>query len=790
MRVERILKISGYRIFRSYRWPTELQAFSRYNLIYGWNGSGKTTISGLFRALEKRAAILEGDVEFAISGGSVRGQDIPSAGIPAVRVFNRDSVDRSVFESKSVELAPIYYIGEDSVDKQREVEVLRAKEQSTSEYIARIQAEKRKADKALEDFCSEKALEIKRLLTRQGGGRYSTYNSTRYKAAAGPILDSKDVALEDAERQRLQAVALSNEMPTLPSVPEPKVDVYGLMKELTDLLQREVTSNPIGFLLERPDASSWVQAGIFIHEKHGSKDCIYCGGILSEDRVRALGDHFNDQVKRLNSDIDSLIGRISSARTAIESASLPSKAELYPHLASEYEKHLNTFRAFQQNLVRVLERMVAALHSKKDSPFKAMSLDLVPLDLNKERDGVFLSILKLLAGAAMPLSGFWAASAIDRISDLVAQHNEHSSEFSNQISTAQDRLERDFVASTIGAYQDRLAEVARLSEEEGNAKSEREALSARISTLESQIVEHRRPVEELNFELASYLGHSDIQFEVLETGYRIVRNGVPALNLSEGERTAIAFMYFLKSLRGTDFDLEGGVVVVDDPVSSLDSNSLYSAFSFMKERLRDSGQLIVMTHNFEFFRLVKSWLGHMPKVPMPPGASRRDVSYYMLRTYRDDTGRRSEIGSLDRLLLDYESDYHYLFKLVFAAAANPEEVALEQSYTLPNVARRLLEAVFAFKSPGVSGLQRQMEKAEYESAVKTRILRFLHVHSHSDRVGGVEHDLFTLSEARSVMRDVLRLIASIDRKHYEGMVLAIGRQLTDLDLAVVIEAGV
>ncbi len=42
---------------------------------------------------------------------------------------------------------------------------------------------------------------------------------------------------------------------------------------------------------------------------------------------------------------------------------------------------------------------------------------------------------------------------------------------------------------------------------------------------------------------------------------------------SEGERTAIAFLYFLKSLQDKSFDLANGIVVIDDPVSSLDANA-------------------------------------------------------------------------------------------------------------------------------------------------------------------------------------------------------------------------
>ena len=74
-------------------------------------------------------------------------------------------------------------------------------------------------------------------------------------------------------------------------------------------------------------------------------------------------------------------------------------------------------------------------------------------------------------------------------------------------------------------------------------------VTSTIRHKERAILEHRRPAEELNRELHLYLGHSELQFDVKETGYEITRNGVRAESLSEGEKTAIALLYFLKSLR-------------------------------------------------------------------------------------------------------------------------------------------------------------------------------------------------------------------------------------------------
>ncbi|WP_202758383.1 AAA family ATPase [Delftia acidovorans] len=84
-------------------------------------------------------------------------------------------------------------------------------------------------------------------------------------------------------------------------------------------------------------------------------------------------------------------------------------------------------------------------------------------------------------------------------------------------------------------------------------------LRRQIAVLEQKVRQHRRPAEELNKELASYLGRDELRFDVEQNGYKIMRGDRPAPHLSDGERTSIAFLYFLKSLNATDFDLETGI---------------------------------------------------------------------------------------------------------------------------------------------------------------------------------------------------------------------------------------
>ncbi|MBU1249290.1 MAG: AAA family ATPase, partial [Proteobacteria bacterium] len=135
----------------------------------------------------------------------------------------------------------------------------------------------------------------------------------------------------------------------------------------------------------------------------------------------------------------------------------------------------------------------------------------------------------------------------------------------------------------------------------------------------------------------------------------------------------------------------------------------------------------------------------------------------------------------DPLLRDYESDYHYLFKLVAGVAGAKSDCPLVGYYAMPNIARRLLETFLSFRFPasaaapngGFSALLDGVQSVD--AAVKMRILRFLHVCSHFDRVSDQEHDPSILAETPKVMGDVMALIRGEDQRHYDQMVALVGQ---------------
>ena len=152
-------------------WPTEMASFGRYNLIYGWNGSGKTTISRLFQALEMRKSV-EFNVDLSIDGMNVNGSDFEQINTPG-GVFNRDFVLENVFPADGGDMALILVLGKDNVQKQQAIERLKESHAAAEAALQEARLAKAAATKALDQHCIDRAMAIEAILRSSASSRYS-----------------------------------------------------------------------------------------------------------------------------------------------------------------------------------------------------------------------------------------------------------------------------------------------------------------------------------------------------------------------------------------------------------------------------------------------------------------------------------------------------------------------------------------------------------------------------------------------------------------------------------------
>lgn len=749
MGIERISKIKSHRIFRTFVWPQDLLDFKEKNLFYGWNGTGKSTLSNLFRSVEKKASISEGEVEFIISGNKVNGAAFATAqGLPQVRVFNKDFISDNVFTSHGA-VAPIFFLGEENIEKQKKVENLKSDLDQAEKEGREKEAEKRLSEKALDEFKKERAKSIKDLLSSSGGNNpYNNYDKRAYQVKCDEVLK-----LSDAEQKAkvLDEFDLDAQKKKKESTPLDKLEIlkfsYPDTQQLTDqvvaLLKKTVVSAVIENLKNDQELSGWVKTGLAKHKKDHSSDCLFCGQPLPDGRIQELEEHFNDKYNAFIAEIESQSAVVKSAIDSLKLCAPPNRLGLYDHLKSEFDARCQELFNEISGIKEYLETLLAALKDKMQKPFQSIerSFDVVTGNGN----------------------------VISDLNAVIRKHNQETDDFQTAIGAARTAIEESLVAQSLTEYQKKKNDVDVVATALQAASEKSAALKSDIREVEKDIEEHRRPADELNADIRSYLGRDELTFEIQGSGYQINRNDNPAKNLSEGERTAIAFLYFLKSLGDKSFSLKDGIVVIDDPVSSLDSNALFHAFGFMKDRTKDAGQLFILTHSHSFFRQVKNWFNHLPN------QNKKDINvrpgrFYMLTSNVNDGNRSSSISKLDSLLHEYESEYHYLFSLVYDAANSEEEAGLQQNYHLPNIARRLLESFLAFRQPSKSGeLRQQLDLIDFDVAKKTRILRFLHTHSHAGQISDPEHDPSILIETKHVLNDLLCLIQKDDDRHFDQM---------------------
>ena len=117
MKLTRISRLQGCGVFRNFSWPgEELLDFKQYNLIYGWNGTGKTTLSRLLRDLELKRSPRLGNAVLRIDGSDVRGENFPDSDVQ-VRVFNRDFIQENGIPGGGARHATDPYLGAENVEK-------------------------------------------------------------------------------------------------------------------------------------------------------------------------------------------------------------------------------------------------------------------------------------------------------------------------------------------------------------------------------------------------------------------------------------------------------------------------------------------------------------------------------------------------------------------------------------------------------------------------------------------------------------------------------------------------
>jgi wobble nucleotide-excising tRNase len=738
--IRTIQSLKAFGVFSDFQWPTGLPEFKQFNLIYGWNYSGKTTLSRAVRCFEQK----QPHVDFAGAQVQLKGEDgaihhlsAPNTA-PALRVFNTDFVrENLIFETGNA--TPILVLGAEDIAKQ---EMLKEKKAGREKLVLSIvsnnaigESKNSAIEKALTNYARDF---IKNPLS------VVSYDKTRFQAK---VIECKNspvsyVLNDEGFAQFLSLYLATEKKPPLTIKVVSLSPVARVKERAAELFARVVTaSHTITRLKEDPAVESWVKEGRPLHA--GKTTCQFCGQSLPVDFLAHLAGHFSADYENLMAELDAFLGTVQSAQK--EEIALDYKGDFYAGLQERFtieKNRLDQLLEARRSALVTLEIAGVAKQTKAFTSLKCPAIGTPDQEISLR---------------------------IETINGIIAEHNGRTAEFDKIRQEAFDKLEKHYAASFVRdqKYNEMVQEIDDLKITVSEQTKQLDLLDAEIRALEMELSDASRGAGRINDLLLACFRKGDLRLEVTaDKTFQIVRGGVIAKNLSEGEKTAIAFAYFMTRIRDGRHPLADTRVFIDDPVSSLDASHLFSTYALIKTQLSGCKQLFVATHNFEFYSLMRDWAADVERnkdAAKPQTVWKKWAIFYVKR--RDDG--EAELLEIPKELLRFRSEYHYLFSTLYHFERAGTE-KFDSLLSLPNVVRRFMEAFGGIMIPTNEGLHKKMERLFFNALERERVWKFINQYSHNNTITR-SLTIPDMSECKAVVEACLKAVRVWDADYFKDL---------------------
>lgn len=735
----------SFGIFDDYVKPVAIQDFSDRNIIYGWNYSGKTTISRLFGVLEwKKLHEDFAATKFQVldHAGTLISDETIGTCNKLVRVFNSDFIENSLkWDGRAFN--PILLLGDDSIEAEKKIERY---EKLIKRYLASATKKRSEIASIDREVAEGKTLVAKQIKTTLG--IVEAFNATHLTSILVWLsLDDDSHILSSEQLANDLKLASTAEKDKLAPISKLVINLVGskLHNEAGTLLAKTPeVSQIIEYLKNHSAVSDWVEKGLHLHED--KTHCEFCNNLIPPTRLAELHAHFSKDVLNHKTDLQSLIHQTMAAKLGL------------------HDKRLNEFNAqFRDRLDPILSDVNVAI-----TAYNAWLEYLTELLEEKKLNSQFIQV----PAPSNPKNLQEAVtSAVLTLNTLIGENNLISENFSVEKINAITRLKKHYAEQFQTDYkvdegENRKSQLKAHADRYEAATAEAQN---RVKGLQATISRAQKGREKINTRIANLLGSNSIQITVIEIDgedrFQLTRQGKVAKNLSEGEKTAIAFAFFLTKLQEIK-KLEEVIVYIDDPISSLDSNHIFQVFSIIKNTFfykKEDGewktsckQLFVSTHNFEFF----SFLRELP-------GSEKKMRFYLAKRV---SATRSTFTDMPPSILKYSSEYHFLFSIIYNYYKSNDKADIELLLSLPNAVRRFVELYTYSKIP-LFYKSTVGQRAEQLFGVEKshRLLKVLHHFSHLESIERLAANTDLISDIETVIQEIVEHIQSEDKVHFDAL---------------------
>lgn len=767
--IKRINKIKNFGVFEDYRRSGDIRDFEEKNIIYGWNYSGKTTLSRLISYLDKNVEIEDDykDVEFEVEleDGSKIDNINRGTSTLQVQVFNSDFVKDNLHFGISDKINGIKFAVGDTGNILEQIEEIDKYITKANIVIGRNQ-DNITSFNGFETKFTEEARHLTDLL---GLGRGFTKTNVRnyVQEWAGQPLESFVIS-DDAELNRVLTNAKAqNTGSKIDTTNSPSTRYESLCNQVKTVLKRQPQHSTDDELLSSDrDFYNWAKSGLELYNRKNPQPqrCAFCGGIITkEGRLAELNAYYTNEASKVKTEIEQLKLSIEEEKQRFENLDWSRKSD--NDLAQSYRDCYIEKKQSYQLIKDAYKALLDVLISKLDDKYSNslfVSMEFGDIDES--------------ANAAVQE---WVSS----VSEIFNQSNAIIDDFNTTKENAKKQYIKHYIAKFLIDHDYRVIErkkeveerwLRRINDAIKQKEGEKKRLSAQLESVE-------KGKEELKGFIKLFLNREDLDIAVTEDNYFVLKRGEKiATHLSEGERTAIAFSHFMVTLKSLKDEnkLQNYIIFIDDPISSLDANhiaqvsALLNTFFFAKgldttnpEKVCNCfQQLFIATHNFELFSFLKDANNINRRKKVLEGGKTKEVpacNYFMIKKLDI---KKSTIIDIPKSLSKYKSEYVYLFSEIdkFKNDGYPDD----RAYMMPNIVRRFLEIYTLMKLPGNTDEIDNRIKLLFADRIVE--LKILHNFSHFTSFDRVTKHTELVLRIQDVIEDLYKILAE-DELHYQSL---------------------
>lgn len=735
-----IKSLKNFGAYTTFAWPNaaDMRAFARFNLFYGWNYSGKTTISRFFDCL--RLGKLDEPflkATFHITredGTSVNEQNIQPD--PGIRVCNVDYIRRNLrWDQPDHGLEPIFILGEENLALQARLEEILKLLPPLRDATRSADDQRKELEHSLNQKLTDEARKVKQHLWADRPEAFERPRLQKLIQELGP--GHVNLQLTDERYVEESAKFSARSLDRLPTVSVP-TQISMLPTIFPELLSLTPSGRVIEKLQANPELNIWVKRGWELHSHSAGEQCAFCGNTLSAERASQLAQHFSQEYQKQLDELIPIKESYMSARASLAKASnlAFNRGNFYAHLAERAAERITEHQIAVIAECEKLDTVISLLGEKEKNLFNRLTCETDPSVDNRLQESV------------------------NKLNAIVQEHNDYTTNLAASRDSARMALTYHAAsqAATATEYFETRSKIDDLKDNQNRTDEEIRGFETEQRNLLAKLDQSAKGAEKINNYLDTYFGKADLRIEPNDKNrFEVKRGDQIAVHLSEGEKTAISFAHFLATLEERGTRIEDTIIFIDDPVSSLDSNHLFGVFSLIEARLQHCKQLFISTHNHEFFDLLLDWRKNKN------GNIKNDSAAYLVRKLADGTESKCDFVPLPTELIKFRSEYVYLFSLIYRCEQNPIQGG--ELLTLPNAMRRFLEAFIRFKYLGLAETDR-WNKCFGDTAERVR--NYLNVGSHENAMRAAK--IPDRQEAIEISKLVMAMLRRVDVDHFNGLI--------------------